>query len=490
MNNTIIKPNPKLGDEAKSMNQHGDLDDNYAPSDHDSFIECTSSIINDLSSTDYKELFKDIKQRVDSMKKNDKNGLSEVRKIIRHELTKLLEVEIKKVDFKDKMRSVLNMTEDEFDSEYGGVYGADYALENFEDFKKWLSKQSKLDKPTQIGSSGVDVKSAISSFKELPKVKALFNKDMTDAGDKDGDKRDYNKGSASLREIGKLLQDNGVDVDASNPSSVRNYLGRKIDMPIIKKAMERTGKKYKIDMIKLVFDPGFTSWLSSRYKLHHEDKQKDWELFLYNVVGKKLHKEITTGELKRFNAPNMKSKINTALHQYKNVDSELKETFDEEYSAYFTEVNPDEFDSNEFLHNWFLNDADDNKQRNDLALNGAYETIVDMLDDDSDDDSDDKKNKKNLSESYSRITEKEMSEWKKGNWGYVFEAGDASGEDMPEDYEQCGTCGYDHDYDFPTLSREEMETAKQLHSGDKKNKKENFSENIYESLKRKKMVLR
>jgi hypothetical protein len=27
--------------------------------------------------------------------------------------------------------------------------------------------------------------------------------------------------------------------------------------------------------------------------------------------------------------------------------------------------------------------------------------------------------RKNLSESYSRITEKEMSEWKKGNWGYT-----------------------------------------------------------------------
>ena len=74
------------------------------------------------------------------------------------------------------------------------------------------------------------------------------------------------------------------------------------------------------------------------------------------------------------------------------------------------------------------------------------------------------KNKKNLLESYSRITEKEMAEWKKGNWGYVSEAGDANSEDMPEDYEQCGVCNYDHDYDFPTLSREEMEVAKQLHA--------------------------
>lgn len=71
--------------------------------------------------------------------------------------------------------------------------------------------------------------------------------------------------------------------------------------------------------------------------------------------------------------------------------------------------------------------------------------------------------RKNLSESYTRITEKEMSEWKKGNWGYVSEAGDVNGEDMSEDYKQCGVCNYDHDYDFPALSMEEMEAVKQLH---------------------------
>jgi len=74
------------------------------------------------------------------------------------------------------------------------------------------------------------------------------------------------------------------------------------------------------------------------------------------------------------------------------------------------------------------------------------------------------KNKKNLSESYSRITEKEMAEWKKGNWGYVSEVGAAAAGDMPADYEECGVCGYDHDYDFPTLSRAEMAAAEQLHA--------------------------
>jgi hypothetical protein len=73
------------------------------------------------------------------------------------------------------------------------------------------------------------------------------------------------------------------------------------------------------------------------------------------------------------------------------------------------------------------------------------------------------KNKKNLSESYSRITEKEMAEWKKGNWGYVSEVGEIQ-SDMPEDHEECGVCGYDHDYDFPTLSRAEMAAAEQLHA--------------------------
>ena len=173
-------------------------------------------------------------------------------------------------------------------------------------------------------------------------------------------------------------------MDASNPSSVRNYLGRKIDMPIIKKAMERTGKKYKIDMIKLVFDPGFTNWLSSQFKVVHEDKEKDWELFLYATVGKQLHKEITQGELERFKGPEFKSKVNAALHNYMKTDSELKQVFNEEHSSYHDEVNPNEFDVKEFLETWFLNDVDDEdrKQRNLEVLNGAYETIVDMLDSD------------------------------------------------------------------------------------------------------------
>jgi len=379
--NRIIKPNPKLGDESKSMNQHGELDDKYSPDDQDSFIESISSIINGLSNTDYKELFKDIKQKVDSMKKDD-GALSEIRKIIRNELTTLLEAEVKKVDLKDKMKKVLKMTPDEFESEYGGVHGADYALENFEDFKTWLSKQSNLDQPSSTSSGGVDIKSAISSFKDLPGLKNLFKRDMTDGSGIDGEKRDYNKGAASLREIGKMLQDNGVDVDASNPSSVRNYLGRKIDMPIIKKAMDRTGKKYKIDMIKLVFDPGFTSWLSSQFKVVHEDKQKDWQIFLYDTVGKQLHKEITQGELQRFRDPQFKSKVNTAIHNYMKTDSELKQIFDEEHSSYYEEVEPTEFDVKEFLETWFLSDVDDmdRKQKNLEALNGAYDTIVDMLD--------------------------------------------------------------------------------------------------------------
>ena len=382
--NRIIKPNPKLGDESKSINQHGELDDKYIPDNQDSFIESISSIIDGLSNTDYKELFKDIKQKVDSMKKDDRNksGLSEIRKIIRNELASLLEAEVKKVDLKGKMRDVLNMSEDQFEQEYGTVQGADYALENFEDFKKWLSKQSNLDDPSTTKSGGVDVKAAISAFKDLPSLKTLFGRDMSDKQNMSGDKKDYNKGTSSLREIGKFLVDNGVDVDASNPSSVRNYLGRKIDMPIIKKAMERTGKKYKIDMIKLVFDPGFTSWLSSQFKVVHEDKQKDWQLFLYATVGKELHKEITQGELERFKGSDFKSKVNSALHNYMNTDSELKQLFNEEHSSYNDEVNPNEFDVNEFLEIWFLNDVDDmdRKQRNLEALNGAYETIVDMLD--------------------------------------------------------------------------------------------------------------
>ena len=351
------------------------------------------------------------------MRKDDKNktGLSEIRRIIRNEIATLLEAEVKKVDLKGKMRDVLNMSEEEFEQEYGTVYGAEYALKNFEEFKKWLSKQSNLDSPTTTKSGGVDIKSAISTFKELPSVKTLFGRDMSDKGSLGNDKKDYNKGAISLREIGKMLQDNGVDVDASNPSSVRNYLGRKIDMPIIKKAMDRTGKKYRIDMIKLVFDPGFTSWLSSQFKVVHEDKQKDWELFLYGTVGKQLHKEITKGELERFNTQEFKSKVNAALHNYMKTDSELKEIFDEEHSSYYEEVEPTDFDVKEFLHSWFLNDVDDHdrKQKNLEALNGAYETIVDMLDSEDESLFSSRKNKEEESEDEENISEQIYESLKK-----------------------------------------------------------------------------
>ena len=34
---------------------------------------------------------------------------------------------------------------------------------------------------------------------------------------------------------------------------------------------------------------------------------------------------------------------------------------------------------------------------------------------------------------------------------------------LPSDYELCGTCGYDHDYDWPYLSTIEREKATRLH---------------------------
>ena len=37
---------------------------------------------------------------------------------------------------------------------------------------------------------------------------------------------------------------------------------------------------------------------------------------------------------------------------------------------------------------------------------------------------------------------------------------------LPPDYEECGTCGYDHAYDFPYLASTEMERVKKLHSTD------------------------
>lgn len=445
--NQLIKPNPKLGDEAQKIDQHGETDKKYLPDNKDSFIEKIPEIVNDLSPVDYKELFKHIKQKVETMKSSKTSGLQEIRKIIRKELTTLLEAEVEKIDLKDKMKSVIGMDADQFEQQYGHVPGADYALENFDDFKTWLGKQSKLDEPSSTKSGGVDIRSAIKAFKDLPGLKKDFERDMRDEGDRPGAKKDYNKGAVSLKEIGELLQSQGEDVNASNPSSVRNYLGRKIDMPIVRKALERTGNKYKIDLVKLVFDPGFTSWLSSQYKVHHEDKEKDWQSFLYNTIGKKLYKEITSGELERFSGGESKQKVNAAVHNYMKTDSELRNLFDKEYASYYEEVDPDEFDSEEFLRNWFLSDINDNREDNNIALNGAYDTIVDMLD--SGDDS--------LTSMKSKLSDKEKEE--------------------PED-------SFEEDEDeFASAKDDDSEEE-----DDDKIKK--ISENIYESLKQKRLILR
>ena len=58
-----IKPNPKFGDESKSINQHGELDDKYLPDNHDSFIDSISDIIGGLSNTDYKNYLKTLNKR-------------------------------------------------------------------------------------------------------------------------------------------------------------------------------------------------------------------------------------------------------------------------------------------------------------------------------------------------------------------------------------------------------------------------------------------
>ena len=36
--------------------------------------------------------------------------------------------------------------------------------------------------------------------------------------------------------------------------------------------------------------------------------------------------------------------------------------------------------------------------------------------------------------------------------------------DLPKDYALCGTCGYDHGYDFPLLSKEDLLTAISAHN--------------------------
>jgi len=55
-----------------------------------------------------------------------------------------------------------------------------------------------------------------------------------------------------------------------------------------------------------------------------------------------------------------------------------------------------------------------------------------------------------LNESHNRVTKEEMDAWMRGDWGFVSEA-----KDLPEDYEECGECGYDHAY--------EPEEAKKAH---------------------------
>jgi hypothetical protein len=380
--NQLIKPNPKLGDESQKRDQHGELDDKYKPEDKDSFIESLSSVVNDLSTKDYGELFNHIKDKVESMRNQNKSGINEIRRIIRKELTSLLEAEVKKVDLKNKMKSVLNMSSEDFEQEYGGVEGVDYAIENFDEFKKWLSKQSNLDTPTSTSSGGVDIRSAIKTFKNLPSLKKDFERDMGDKEASFTDKREYEAGKASLKEIGQWLYDQGVDINPNAEASIRRYIAANIYLPKIKRAMEKTGKKYKIDLFKLVMpaNTGFGGWFGDQFKLSQEDKEKDWEMFLYNVIGKKLHKEIMSGELERFKNSESKQKVNAALHNFMKTDSELKKLFDEEYAAYHTEVDPEEFDSEEFLHNWFLNTSDENYEEKNIVLNGAYETIVDMLD--------------------------------------------------------------------------------------------------------------
>ena len=37
---------------------------------------------------------------------------------------------------------------------------------------------------------------------------------------------------------------------------------------------------------------------------------------------------------------------------------------------------------------------------------------------------------------------------------------------LPSDYERCGTCGYDHLYDFPYLNKTQMIKVRKAHSRD------------------------
>jgi hypothetical protein len=51
---------------------------------------------------------------------------------------------------------------------------------------------------------------------------------------------------------------------------------------------------------------------------------------------------------------------------------------------------------------------------------------------------------KGLNEAHARITEEEMKAWMRGDWGFVSEKKDP---EVPDDYEQCDECGYDHEYE-------------------------------------------
>ena len=87
------------------------------------------------------------------------------------------------------------------------------------------------------------------------------------------------------------------------------------------------------------------------------------------------------------------------------------------------------------------------------------------------------KESKSLAEGHARITEEEMEAWKKGDWGFVSETKeDPQCGEVPDDYEVCGTCGWDHEYDFPSLTPREMNKARILHQDDEMSESEEMSE--------------
>lgn len=56
----------------------------------------------------------------------------------------------------------------------------------------------------------------------------------------------------------------------------------------------------------------------------------------------------------------------------------------------------------------------------------------------------------------------------------MFEEEKSSSEDLPDDYETCSVCGYDHEYDIPLLPRNspKYKEAKRLHEEFNKEDKE------------------